>query len=135
MQRAKPKLRSKMSESGTTGDDHLQPLAWKLRSIVGEDNVLVNEPMSEHTSFEIGGPADLYVIPEDFDEVHGVIDACKQADVPYFVLGRGSDLLVADEGYRGVIVAVADGLVGVSVDDDEMWCQAGVTLLRARAVA
>ena len=46
MQRAKPKLRSKMSESGTTGDDHLQPLAWKLRSIVGEDNVLVNEPMS-----------------------------------------------------------------------------------------
>ena len=124
-----------MSESGTTGDDHLQPLAWKLRSIVGEDNVLVNEPMSEHTSFEIGGPADLYVIPEDFDEVHGVIDACKQADVPYFVLGRGSDLLVADEGYRGVIVAVADGLVGVSVDDDEMWCQAGVTLREASEMA
>lgn len=135
MQRAKPKLRSKMSESGTTGDDHLQPLAWKLRSIVGEDNVLVNEPMSEHTSFEIGGPADLYVIPEDFDEVHDVIDACKQAGVPYFVLGRGSDLLVADEGYRGVIVAVADGLVGVSVDDNEMWCQAGVTLREASEMA
>ena len=135
MQRAKPKLRSMMSESGTTGDDHLQPLAWKLRSIVGEDNVLVNEPMSEHTSFEIGGPADLFVIPEDFDEVHNVIDACKQADVPYFVLGRGSDLLVADEGYRGVIVAVADGLVGVSVDDDEMWCQAGVTLREASEMA
>ncbi len=116
MQRAKPKLRSMMSESGTTGDDHLQPLAWKLRSIVGEDNVLVNEPMSEHTSFEIGGPADLFVIPEDFDEVHNVIDACKQADVPYFVLG-------------------ADGLVGVSVDDDEMWCQAGVTLREASEMA
>jgi UDP-N-acetylmuramate dehydrogenase len=135
MQRAKPKLRSMMSESGTTGDDHLQPLAWKLRSIVGEDNVLVNEPMSEHTSFEIGGPADLFVIPEDFDEVHDVIDACKQEGVPYFVLGRGSDLLVADEGYRGVIVAVADGLVGVSVDDDEMWCQAGVTLREASEMA
>ncbi len=124
-----------MSESGTTGDDHLQSLAWKLRSIVGEDNVLVNEPMSEHTSFEIGGPADLFVIPEDFDEVHDVIDACKQEGVPYFVLGRGSDLLVADEGYRGVIVAVADGLVGVSVDDDEMWCQAGVTLREASEMA
>lgn len=135
VQRAKPKLRSKMSESGTTGDDHLQALAQRLRSIVGEDNVLVDEPMSEHTSFRIGGPADLFVIPDDFDEVRDAIDACVQAGVPHFVLGRGSDLLVADGGVRGVIVAVADGLVGVSVNDDEMWCQAGVTLREASEMA
>lgn len=135
VQRAKPKLRSKMSESGTTGDDHLQALAQRLRSIVGEDNVLVDEPMSEHTSFRIGGPADLFVIPDDFDEVRAAIDACVQAGVPHFVLGRGSDLLVADGGVRGVIVAVADGLVGVSVNDDEMWCQAGVTLREASEMA
>ena len=124
-----------MSESGTTGDDHLQALAQRLRSIVGEDNVLVDEPMSEHTSFRIGGPADLFVIPDDFDEVRDAIDACVQAGVPHFVLGRGSDLLVADGGVRGVIVAVADGLVGVSVNDDEMWCQAGVTLREASEMA
>lgn len=111
------------------------PLEWRLRAIVGEDNLLVDEPMSEHTTFEIGGPADFYVIPEDFDEVRDVITACKDADADYFVLGCGSDLLVSDEGYRGVIVAVADGLMGVSVEGDQMCCQAGVGLREASEMA
>jgi len=111
------------------------PLEWRLRAIVGEENLLVDEPMSEHTTFEIGGPADFYVIPEDFDEVRDVVAACKDAGVDYFVLGCGSDLLVSDEGYRGVIVAVADGLVGVSVEDDEICCQAGVGLREASEMA
>lgn len=111
------------------------PLEWRLRAIVGEENLLVDEPMSEHTTFEIGGPADFYVIPEDFDEVRDVIAACKDAGADYFVLGCGSDLLVSDEGYRGVIVAVADGLVGVSVEDDEICCQAGVGLREASEMA
>lgn len=122
------KRKEEMSESDS-------PLEWRLRAIVGEDNLLVNEPMSEHTTFEIGGPADFYVIPEDFDEVRDVIAACKDAGVDYFVLGCGSDLLVSDEGYRGVIVAVADGLVGVSVEDDEICCQAGVGLREASEMA
>ena len=115
--------------------DSDSPLEWKLRAIVGEDNLLVDEPMSEHTTFEVGGPADFYVIPEDFDEVRDVIAACKDADVRYFVLGCGSDLLVSDEGYRGVIVAVADGLVGVTVEDDCICCQAGVGLREASEMA
>ena len=122
------KRKEEMSESDS-------PLEWRLRAIVGEENLLVNEPMSEHTTFEIGGPADFYVIPEDFDEVRDVIAACKDAGVDYFVLGCGSDLLVSDEGYRGVIVAVADGLVGVSVEDDEICCQAGVGLCEASEMA
>lgn len=122
------KRKEEMSESDS-------PLEWRLRAIVGEENLLVNEPMSEHTTFEIGGPADFYVIPEDFDEVRDVIAACKDAGVDFFVLGCGSDLLVSDEGYRGVIVAVADGLVGVSVEDDEICCQAGVGLREASEMA
>lgn len=122
------KRKEEMSESDS-------PLEWRLRAIVGEENLLVDEPMSEHTTFEIGGPADFYVIPEDFDEVRDVIAACKDAGVEYFVLGCGSDLLVSDEGYRGVIVAVADGLVGVSVEDDEICCQAGVGLREASEMA
>ena len=112
-----------------------EPLAWRLRAIVGEENVLENEPMSAHTTFRVGGPADLYVIPEDFDEVRDVLRACDEAGVDRFVLGRGSDLLVSDEGYRGVIVAVADGLTGVSVDGTEMTCQAGVDLREASEMA
>ena len=112
-----------------------EPLAWRLRAIVGEENVLENEPMSAHTTFRVGGPADLYVIPEDFDEVRDVLRACDEAGVDRFVLGRGSDLLVSDEGYRGVIVAVADGLTVVSVDGTEMTCQAGVDLREASEMA
>lgn len=115
--------------------DSDSPLEWKLRAIVGEDNLLVDEPMCEHTTFEVGGPADFYVIPEDFDEVRGVISACKDAGVEYFVLGCGSDLLVSDEGYRGVVVAVADGLTGVSVEDGQICCQAGVGLREASEMA
>ena len=122
------KRKEEMSESDS-------PLEWRLRAIVGEENLLVDEPMSEHTTFEIGGPADFYVIPEDFDEVRDVIAACKDAGVDYFVLGCGSDLLVSDEGYRGAIVAVADGLVGVSVEGDEICCQAGVGLREASEMA
>ncbi|MBP3885532.1 MAG: UDP-N-acetylmuramate dehydrogenase [Olsenella sp.] len=115
--------------------DHLESLAWKLRSIVGEDNVLLHEPLSEHTTFEIGGPADIFVIPDTIDDAREVIAACREADVPYFVLGKGSDLLVSDDGYRGVIVAIADGLVNVTVDGNEICCQAGVPLHEASEMA
>ena len=112
-----------------------EPLAWRLRAIVGEENVLADELMSEHTTFKVGGPADLYVIPESFEELRDVLLACDEAGEKRFVLGRGSDLLVADEGYRGVIVAVGDGLVGVSVDGTQMTCQAGVDLREASEMA
>ena len=112
-----------------------EPLAWRLRAIVGEENVLADELMSEHTTFKVGGPADLYVIPESCDELRDVLLACDEAGEKRFVLGRGSDLLVADEGYRGVIVAVGDGLVGVSVDGTQMTCQAGVDLREASEMA
>lgn len=112
-----------------------EPLEWRLRAIVGEENVLADEPMSAHTTFKVGGPADLYVIPESFDELSDVLLACRESGEKYFLLGRGSDLLVSDEGYRGVIVAAGDGLVGVSVDGAQMTCQAGVDLREASEMA
>ncbi len=116
-------------------DDHLQDLTWRLRSIVGDDNVALDEPMSKHTSFRIGGPADLFVTPDDIDELRDVIAACKAAGVPHFVLGCGSDLLAADEGYRGVIVSCTKGLVNVAIDGETMACQAGVPLREASEMA
>ena len=117
-----------------TGYDRTR-LAHRLMQIVGEDNVLVDEPMSEHTTFKIGGPADLFVTPDDADEIAEVLEACRAAEVPYFVLGCGSDLLVSDEGYRGVIISLTEGLVGVTVDGKEMSCQAGVGLREASEMA
>ena len=119
-----------------TGDGRERTeLVWRLRQIVGEDNVSLDEPLSEHTTFEIGGPADVYVVPEDSDEVREVIAACREAEVPFFVLGNGSDLLVSDDGYRGVIVGMADGFTNVSIDGTEITCQAGVSLREASEMA
>ena len=88
-----------------------EPLEWRLRAIVGEENVLEDEPMSEHTTFKVGGPADLYVIPESFDEVRDVLLACDEAGTSRFVLGRGSDLLVSDEGYRARFALALAGVI------------------------
>ena len=119
-----------------TGDGRERTeLAWRLRQIVGEDNVLVDEPMSRHTTFEIGGPADLFVIPESVEEVRDVVAECRASEVPYFILGNGSDLLVSDEGYRGVIVGLADGFTNVAIEGTEMTCQAGVSLREASEMA
>ena len=117
------------------GDREQTELVWRMRQIVGEDNVLIDEPMSRHTTFEIGGPADLFIIPESAEEVRDVVAACREAQVPYFVLGNGSDLLVSDEGYRGVIVGLAEGFTYVSIEGTEMTCQAGVSLREASEMA
>ena len=66
--------------------------------------VLLDEPMAKHTTFLIGGPADAYVIPQNVEDVAAIVRACRQSGVPYRIVGNGSDLLVADEGLRCVIV-------------------------------
>ncbi len=118
----------------STGFDKAS-LAQRLVQIVGEDNVLLDEPMRDHTTFEIGGPADIFVTPDDPEEVASVLAACREADAPTFILGCGSDLLVSDEGYRGVIVSLTEGLINVTTDGKQMCCQAGVGLGDASEMA
>ena len=120
-----------MSETGYD----LPALAERLAGIVGEENVELAEPMSEHTTFEIGGPADIFVVPERQGQVRPVIEACQDAGVPFFTLGRGSDLLVSDAGYRGVVISLGDALDDVTVEDERMTCEAGVTLKDAAEMA
>ena len=110
-------------------------LAWRFRSIVGEEDVRTDEPMSAHTTFEIGGPADFYVTPEDIDELREVVELCRDRELPLAVIGRGSDLLVADEGYRGVVIGLSDGLTGVDADGERLVCEAGVPLREAAEMA
>jgi UDP-N-acetylmuramate dehydrogenase len=90
-------------------------------------NELLAEPLSAHTTFHIGGPADVFVAPETVRDLVASVFACRDAGVDYFVLGKGSDLLVSDEGYRGVIVSL-DGLTGIEREGDTLVCQAGAAL-------
>lgn len=75
-----------------------------MREFLPESQVKINEPMKNHTSFRIGGPADIMVLPANIKEVTSIIEVCRQNDIPFFVMGNGTNLLVKDEGIRGVVM-------------------------------
>ncbi|MBP3701925.1 MAG: UDP-N-acetylmuramate dehydrogenase [Lachnospiraceae bacterium] len=95
-----------------------------------EGKVLCQEPLSRHTTFRIGGPADYYVMPESVEELKQVIALCRQYQVPFQVMGNGSNLLCADDGVEGVIIDVVRGLNHCEVDEENgrIRAQAGVML-------
>lgn len=72
----------------------------KLMQITGEESVYVNEPMSRHTTFRIGGTADYFVLPNNIEEIQQIIRLCHKEDMPCYILGNGSNLLVSDRGYQ-----------------------------------
>ncbi len=76
----------------------------ELLNIVGKDRVLREEPLRLHTTLKIGGPADYLVKPESEEELGKLLHCCKQYAVPHFILGNGSNLLVSDLGYRGLVI-------------------------------
>ena len=111
-------------------------LTDKLASIVGAPQVLVDEPMSAHTTFRVGGPADLFVMPSNAGEVKAVLDACDEAGVATYIVGRGSNVLVADTGLRGVVVQLAANFANVDVrEDGTIVASAGVSNAKVAAQA
>lgn len=100
----------------------------KLNNVIGKDSILIDEPMSRHTTFRVGGPADFFVTPKAKEEVRDVIRICKEAGMPYYIIGNGSNLLVSDAGYRGVIVQIYKEMNEVKVEGDFVKAQAGALL-------
>ena len=100
----------------------------KLNNVIGKDSILIDEPMSRHTTFRVGGPADFFVTPKAKEEVRDVILICKEAGMPYYIIGNGSNLLVSDAGYRGVIVQIYKEINEVKVEGDLVKAQAGALL-------
>ena len=107
----------------------------RFQEILGNDRVLEAEPMSKHTTFRIGGPADLFVAPENTDEIKKLIAICKEEEVPYFILGNGSNLLVSDKGYRGVIIQLYRSFGQITLKENEIHAQAGALLSGIAAMA
>ena len=85
------------------------------------------EPMAAHTSFRIGGPAEVFVRASCAQDVAAARRAAERTGAPFLVVGRGSNLLVADEGLPGVVVQIGEGLSGVSVEGTALVAQAGAT--------
>lgn len=107
----------------------------KLVNILGEEFVYLNEPMKNHTTFRVGGPADYYAVPKNGEEVKKIIALCKEANMPYYILGNGSNLLVGDKGYRGVVIQIYKEMNEIVVEGNKIKVQAGALLSRIGNIA
>lgn len=106
----------------------MQNIYELLCGCAGGENVRRQEPMSLHTTFRIGGPADLFVMPGSIQAVADSIRICKETQTPYAVIGNGSNLLVSDAGYRGVIIQIGRNLNQIMGNGEEIRAQAGAML-------
>ena len=99
-----------------------------LRGILGNDRVLRDEPMKNHTTFRVGGPARYFVSPKDSRELAAVLDACRRDGSPWFILGNGSNLLVSDRGFSGTVVDMGKGFTSIRVEGERIFAGAGLLL-------
>jgi len=100
----------------------------KLIKILDSALVKLDEPMSKHTSFKIGGPADILVIPRNEEELIKILKTTKEEGIIPYVIGNGTNLLVLDKGIRGVIIKIANNMNNMSFDGTRITAHAGVLL-------
>lgn len=110
-------------------------LLQKLYEAAGEAFVLTDEPMSRHTSFRIGGNADYFVTPTDAESLVRTIRCAKEADCPYTVIGNGTNLLVGDLGYRGIVIQICKNYPGCEVRGESLYVKAGTLLTQVSRAA
>ena len=106
----------------------------KFCQVLGKEQVLFEEPMKSHTTFRIGGPAEVFIMPKSVKQVQMAVKICQEEQIPYFILGNGSNLLVSDRGYRGVIIQMDRNMGEIQVEGTEIQAAAGA-LLSSIAVA
>lgn len=112
-----------------------QNIETVIRGIVSNESIFINEPMKKHTTFRIGGPADILVKPADVRQLQAICEACGREGVPSIILGNGSNVLVADEGIRGVVILLLDNFSQITVEKDVVTAQAGAMLSRIGSLA
>ena len=101
-----------------------------ISEIIPAERIKYNEPLASHTSFNIGGPADIFVIVENEDELSKVIAFAKEENTDFFLLGNGSNVLASDKGFRGIIIKLGGEFLEAIVEGDIIKAGAGVTLTK-----
>ena len=100
----------------------------QLTELIDEKFVLPDEPMNRHTTFRIGGPADYFVRPDNAEQIRNIVSLCNKEGVPFYILGNGSNLLVSDKGYRGVIIQIYKQMNDIETSGTEIRAKAGALL-------
>lgn len=111
-----------------------QQFLEELKRAVGQDEIRLDEPMSRHTTFRVGGPADV-LVPARKDTVRDIINLCRTYKVPYMIIGNGSNLLVSDDGVRGAVIEMLDRTGDIEIEDDRINVSAGMLLSKTAKIA
>lgn len=101
----------------------------------GVEEIKLDEPLSRYTTWRIGGPADVYVAPRNVSELQGSIRAAKELGIPWLVLGRGSNTLMQDGGYKGLVIRLADNLAHIEVSGERIIAEGGRSFVSAANIA
>ena len=94
------------SKKSINPNDNYQVFKEKLKLILDNDEIFENEMMNIHTTFQLGGPAKFFIIPKTINKIIKVLQLCREFFIDYFILGNGSNLLVSDNGYDGLIINI-----------------------------
>lgn len=112
-----------------------QKIKNRFLALLGEQNVLTDEPMSNHTTFRIGGAADYFLLPTEGTQIKGIFEICREEGIPCFILGNGSNLLVSDKGYRGAVIQMYRNMNKIETEATVIRAQAGALLSAIAAEA
>ncbi len=99
----------------------------ELKAVLAAENIIENEPMKKHTSFKVGGPANLFLRPQSKEELEKVLKICKASGKPFYIMGNGSNLIVRDGGYSGIIINTKE-LNLVKVEGETLIAEPGISL-------
>lgn len=106
-----------------------------LLAVSESEQLLWNEPMSRHTTFRVGGPADLMYFPASAEQLAAALKAAKERNISVLVMGNGSNMIVRDGGIRGLVIVLGERFAKISVDGDILAAQAGVSMAKVAATA
>lgn len=112
-----------------------EDILFALKRILSDSDIKINENMSRHTTFKTGGPASLFLRPKTVEQLKNIVLLFNRAELDYFILGNGSNLLVSDKGYNGAVISLSE-FADIRVDDENVICaEAGVMNSAIAAVA
>ena len=106
-----------------------------LEAAAGTDHIYREEPMKNHTTFRIGGNAEVFAAPDSADGIERVLQICREENIPYTVIGNGSNLLVGDRGVCGVVLQIYRNYASIRIEGTDLYVQAGALLGQTAAAA
>ncbi len=106
-----------------------------IKTVIPRERILFHEPMSKHTTFRVGGEAECLIMIQDEEELVKLIPYLRRIEQEYFILGNGSNLLVGDKGYRGIVLKFGDQMEQIHVEGTRITAKAGALLSQVAAAA